>query len=44
MLALTFDRSRESWEGSTGMVKERVPVPMLAEPGGADRSSVVIKV
>jgi len=44
MLALTFDRSRESWDGSTGMVKERVPVPELAEPGGADRSSVIIKV
>lgn len=44
MWALTFDRSREDWDGSTGLVKERVPVPVLDEPDGADRSSVVIRV
>lgn len=44
MWALTFDRSREDWEGSTGLVKERVPVPMLDEPDGADRSNVIIRV
>ncbi len=45
MWALTFDRSREDWSGSTGLVKERVPRPRLVEPDtGYDRSSVIIKV
>ena len=44
MWALTFDRSREDWAGSTGLVKERVPVPVLDEPDGADRSNVIVRV
>lgn len=45
MWALTFDRSREEWASSTGLVKERVPVPELREPNdGADRSNVIIEV
>jgi len=44
MWALTFDRSREDWSTSKGLVKERVPVPQLDEPGGADRSSCIIRV
>lgn len=44
MSALTFDRSRESWAGSTGLVKETVPVPTLDEPDGVDRSNVIIQV
>jgi threonine 3-dehydrogenase len=45
MYALTFDRSRESWEGSTGLVRERIAVPVLEEPDdGADRSNVIIEV
>lgn len=44
MWALTFDRSREDWTGSTGLVKERVPIPAIDEPNGIDRSNVIIKV
>lgn len=44
MWALTFDRSREDWHSSRGLVRERVPVPRLDEPDGEDRSSVIIKV
>ena len=44
MWALTFDRARESWDGSTGLVKERVPVPQLTDPGGADAEGVIIRV
>ena len=44
MWALTFDRARESWDGSTGLVKERVAVPQLADPGGADAEGVIIRV
>ena len=44
MWALTFDRSREDWANSTGLVRERVAVPRLEEPDGADRSNVIIKV
>ncbi|MFT4975292.1 MAG: threonine 3-dehydrogenase, partial [Myxococcota bacterium] len=44
MWALTFDRSREQWASSTGLVKERVPRPRLDDPEGEDRSSVIIKV
>lgn len=44
MAALTFDRARESWAGSTGLVKEQVRTPRLDEPDGADRSHVIIEV
>ena len=44
MQALTFDRSRETWEDSTGLVKERIPLPELTEPTGKDRSNVIIEV
>lgn len=45
MQALTFDRSREEWSTSTGLVKERIPVPEISDPGvGPDRTNVVIKV
>jgi len=44
MWALTFDRSREQWETSTGLVKERIPAPELDEPSGADRSNCIIRV
>ena len=45
MLALTFDRSREDWATSTGLVKERVPVPTLIDPKhGIDRSKCIIEV
>ncbi|MBM4365013.1 MAG: alcohol dehydrogenase catalytic domain-containing protein [Deltaproteobacteria bacterium] len=44
MWALTFDSERDGWNRSTGLVKERVPVPRLDQPGEADRSSVIIRV
>lgn len=44
MWALTFDRSRERWADSTGFVKERVPVPHLQDPDGAERHDVLIRV
>lgn len=44
MWALTFDRARESWEGSTGLVKERVSVPQLSDPGGQNAHGVLIRV
>ncbi len=44
MWALTFDRSREDWATSKGLVRERVPVPRLDEPDGADRSNCIIRV
>jgi threonine 3-dehydrogenase len=44
MWALTFDRSRETWAESTGLVKERVATPQLDEPEGADRSNCIIRV
>ena len=44
MLALTFDRSREEWACSTGLVKEQIATPSLVEPDGADRSNVILKV
>ena len=44
MWALTFDRSREDWASSTGLVRERVPIPTIDEPDGIDRSNVIIKV
>jgi threonine 3-dehydrogenase len=42
MRALTFDRSREAWNGSTGMVVDQVPVPELQ--GERDRGMVIVKV
>ncbi len=45
MNALTFDRSREDWAASTGLVKERVERPQLIKPeSGMDRSQVICKV
>lgn len=41
MWALTFDRTREAWDTSTGMVKERVPVPTL---GPLDAEHVLLRV
>lgn len=32
MTALTFDRERDGWDRSTGLVKEQVPVPVLSAP------------
>lgn len=32
MLALTYDRLRDGWTTSTGMVKERIPVPRIHAP------------
>lgn len=43
MWALTFDRQREGWSSSTGMVKEQVPLPSF-EPTSEDRSQVIVKV
>ncbi|MCA9488521.1 MAG: alcohol dehydrogenase catalytic domain-containing protein [Myxococcales bacterium] len=42
MRALTFDTSRESWEGSKGMVVDRVEVPTLGE--GPDQSCCIVRV
>ena len=42
MTALTFDKSREDWSTSTGLVKEKVPIPEIGS-SGRDRSSVIIK-
>jgi threonine 3-dehydrogenase len=42
MRALTFDSARESWNGSTGMVLDRVEVPTLGD--GADQSCVIARV
>lgn len=44
MLALTYDRERDGWNRSTGLVKERVAIPRLDAPDDADRSSVLIRV
>jgi threonine 3-dehydrogenase len=44
MQALTFDRAREEWSTSTGLVKEEVPAPVLEAGNGADRSKVIVKV
>jgi threonine 3-dehydrogenase len=32
MLALTFDRARDGWTTSTGLVKERVAIPRITAP------------
>ncbi len=45
MLALTFDRNRESWDSSTGLVLEEVERPFLdVSKNAGDRSGVIIKV
>jgi threonine 3-dehydrogenase len=44
MWALTFDRSREDWSGSTGFVKERATAPVLDDPAGQDRDWALIRV
>ena len=45
MWALTFDRSREDWNESTGLVKERVPLPVLDHaPEAGDHSQVIVRV
>ena len=44
MWALTFDKAREDWATSTGLVRERIPRPVLAEPAYADGTFVIIKV
>jgi threonine 3-dehydrogenase len=44
MWALTFDRTRETWACSTGMVRERVPVPTLDPSDSRDASQVLIRV
>jgi len=41
MTALTFDRSREDWHCSTGLIKEKVQRPVLTDN---DRDSVIIRV
>ena len=43
MKALTFDRSREDWKQSTGMVLEDVPEPELTKHP-SDRANVIIEV
>ncbi len=42
MTALTFDTRRDGWDTSTGLVKDRVPVPDF--DAEADHASVLIKV
>ncbi len=44
MLALTFDKKREDWASSTGLIKESVSIPSLPDPEHADGTFVVIKV
>lgn len=44
MWALTFDKVREDWSSSTGLVKDRVPRPVLDDPKHKDGTSVIIKV
>ena len=41
MVALTFDRSRETWSQSTGFVKENVPVPILEDD---DRDMAIVRI
>ena len=41
MRALTFDATRESWTGSTGMVVDEVPAPAL--DGAGDEVLVRVK-
>jgi threonine 3-dehydrogenase len=42
MVALTFDRTRETWQGSRGLTRDSVSIPTLDGP--ADRSHVVVRV
>ena len=44
MWALTFDKAREDWASSTGLVKEQIEKPVLADPEHADGTFVIIKV
>ena len=44
MWALTFDKAREDWASSTGLVKERIPRPRLNDPKYSDGTFVIIKV
>ena len=44
MLALTFDKKREDWATSTGLVKESVAIPVLSDPAHADGTFVIIKI
>ena len=45
MRALVFDRSKDDWEGSRGLRKVAVPVPVLDENSDpSDADSVVVKV
>ena len=44
MLALTFDKARENWATSTGLVKDRVARPRLEDRAHADGNFVIIKV
>jgi threonine 3-dehydrogenase len=45
MWALTFDRSKGSWDDTKGLIKQRVEMPVLDESvDAADRSQVLIKV
>src|SRR5688500_3007643 len=41
MRALTFDKTREDWTGSTGIVLEDVPAPAL---GPGDDDQVIVRV
>ena len=43
MNALTFDRTREDWDSSTGMVREQVEIPQISADQ-EDRSEVLVKV
>jgi threonine 3-dehydrogenase len=45
MWALVFDRSRDDWEGTKGLRKVQVPVPVLDETKDpADADSAIVKV
>jgi threonine 3-dehydrogenase len=44
MLALTFDKAREEWNSSTGLVKETITQPVLHDPAHSDGTFVIIKV
>ena len=41
MTALTFDRSREAWSQSKGLVKEQVPRPVLTDQ---DRDMAIVQI
>jgi threonine 3-dehydrogenase len=44
MLALTFNKAREEWNSSTGLVKETISRPVLRDPAHSDGTFVIIKV